>query len=97
MTPSLEGWPTKGKEASFPQDVRLSPLNTKSVSESFKLPSNYFNTEILDPKKCKAVITLLGMSPGLLRYEIASKTGKLSTLSAFYFSMYGRYERFYNR
>ena len=27
MTPSLEGWPTKAKEASSPHEVRLAPLD----------------------------------------------------------------------
>ena len=28
MTPSLEGWPTKAKEAPFPHEVRLALLDT---------------------------------------------------------------------
>ena len=28
VTPSLEGWPTKVKEAPFPHEVRLTPLDT---------------------------------------------------------------------
>ena len=31
MKPSLEGWPTKGKEAPSPHEVRLTPLDTNSV------------------------------------------------------------------
>ena len=31
MTPSLEGWPTKAKEARSPHEVRLSPLDTNPV------------------------------------------------------------------
>ena len=31
MTPSLEGWPTKAKEAPSPHEVRLSPLDTNPV------------------------------------------------------------------
>ena len=27
MTPSLEGWPTKAKEAPSPHEVRLAPLD----------------------------------------------------------------------
>ena len=34
MTPSLEGWPTKAKEAPSPQEVRLAPLDTNSVFQS---------------------------------------------------------------
>ena len=31
MTSSLEGWPTKAKEAPSPQEVRLAPLDTNPV------------------------------------------------------------------
>ena len=31
MTPSLEGWPTKAKEAPSPHEVRLTPLDTNPV------------------------------------------------------------------
>ena len=31
MTPSLEGWPTKGKEAPSPYEVRLTLLDTNPV------------------------------------------------------------------
>ena len=31
MTPSLEGWPTKAKEASSPHEVRLALLDTNPV------------------------------------------------------------------
>ena len=31
MTPSLEGWPTKAKEAPSPHEVRLAPLDTNPV------------------------------------------------------------------
>ena len=34
MTPSLEGWPTKAKEAPSPHEVRLSPLDTNPVFHS---------------------------------------------------------------
>ena len=34
MTPSLEGWPTKAKEAPSPHEVRLAPLDTNSVFHS---------------------------------------------------------------
>ena len=35
MIPSLEGWPTKAKEAPFPHEVRLTPLDTNPVFQSF--------------------------------------------------------------
>ena len=31
MIPSLEGWPTKAKEAPSPHEVRLTPLDTNPV------------------------------------------------------------------
>ena len=34
MTPSLEGWPTKAKEAPSPHEVRLVPLYTNPVFQS---------------------------------------------------------------
>ena len=34
MKPSLEGWPTKAKEAPSPHDVGLAPLDTNLVFQS---------------------------------------------------------------
>ena len=34
MTPSLEGWPTKAKEAPSPYEIRLAPLDTNPVFQS---------------------------------------------------------------
>ena len=34
MIPSLEGWPTKAKEAPSPHEVRMSPLDFNSVFQS---------------------------------------------------------------
>ena len=34
VMPSLEGWPTKAKEAPSPHDVRLAPLDTNPVFQS---------------------------------------------------------------
>ena len=34
MTPSLEGWPTKAKEAPSRHEVRLAPLDTNPVFQS---------------------------------------------------------------
>ena len=31
MIPSLEGWPTKAKEAPSPHEVRMAPLDTNPV------------------------------------------------------------------
>ena len=37
VIPSLEGWPTKAKEAPSPHEVRLTPLDTNPV---FQGPPN---------------------------------------------------------
>ena len=37
MTPSLEGWPTKAKEAPSPYEVRLDPLDTNRVFQSLSI------------------------------------------------------------
>ena len=34
MIPSLEGWPTKAKEAPSPHEVRLTPLDTNPVFQN---------------------------------------------------------------
>ena len=34
MTPSLEGWPTKAKEAPSPREVRLAPLDINPVFQN---------------------------------------------------------------
>ena len=34
MTPSLEGWPTKAKEAPSSHEVKLAPLDTNPVFQS---------------------------------------------------------------
>ena len=36
MTPSLEGWPTKAKEAPSPHEVRLAPLDTNPVFQNLR-------------------------------------------------------------
>ena len=38
MTPSLEGLPTKAKEAPSPHEVRLAPLDTNPVFQSLEVP-----------------------------------------------------------
>ena len=39
MIPSLEGWPTKAKEAPSPHEVRLNPLDTNLVFQSLRASS----------------------------------------------------------
>ena len=36
MTPSLEKWPTKAKEAPSPHEVRLAPLDTNPVFQCLR-------------------------------------------------------------
>ena len=42
MTPSLEGWPTKAKEAPSPHEVRLAPLDTNPVFQSLVVKHDLF-------------------------------------------------------
>ena len=49
VTPSLEGWPTKAKEAPFPHEVRLTPLDTNpsqllAVNPLSANPTKWSNT-----------------------------------------------------
>ena len=45
MIPSLEGWPTKAKEAPSPHEVRMFPLDTNPVFQSLGevIQTQYFN------------------------------------------------------
>ena len=36
MIPSVEGWPTKAKEAPSPHEVRLAPLDTNPVFQNLR-------------------------------------------------------------
>ena len=36
MTPSIEGWPTKAKEAPSPNEARLAPLDTNLVFQCLR-------------------------------------------------------------
>ena len=44
MAPSLEGWPTKAKEAPSPHEVRLAPLDTNPVFQSLREKVQCSNT-----------------------------------------------------
>ena len=37
MTASLEGWPTKAKEAPYAHEVRLTPIDTKPGLEVYEI------------------------------------------------------------
>ena len=55
MIPSLEGWPTKAKEAPSPHEVRMSLLDTKPVFQSLGGGGNLNNDTIYRShllKKC---------------------------------------------
>ena len=41
MTPSLEGWPTKTKEAPSPYEVRLFPLDTNPIFQCLRDFNDY--------------------------------------------------------
>ena len=53
MTPSLEGWPTKSNEAPSPHEVRLAPLNTNPVFQSFSKSDPGFQTPAFELKMNK--------------------------------------------
>ena len=42
MTPSLEGWPIKAKEAPSPDEVRLAPLDTNPVFKNLGEKDEFF-------------------------------------------------------
>ena len=46
MTPSLEGWATKAKEAPSPHEVRLAPLDTNPTRISENITTNHCRTDI---------------------------------------------------
>ena len=53
VTPSLEGWPTKAKEAPSPHEVRLALLDTNPVCfELFTVASNYYKFFKFASKYC---------------------------------------------
>ena len=47
MTPSLEGWPTKAKEAPSPHEVRLAPLDTNPVFSKSRSFQNHLPAYII--------------------------------------------------
>ena len=51
MTPSLEGWPTKAKEAPSPHEVRLAPLDTNPVFQCLRLSMSICFGYTLDSHK----------------------------------------------
>ena len=56
MTPSLEGWSTKAKEAPSPHEVRLALLDTNPVFQSLG-DSDLVNNEILKKTKFNTLKT----------------------------------------
>ena len=51
MIPSLEGWPTKAKEAPSSHEVRLAPLDTNPVFQN--LGESKENTRSISNLKCQ--------------------------------------------
>ena len=54
MIPSLEGWPTKAKEALSPDEVRMSPLDTNTVFQSLGGEGIFIVTASLEGLPTKA-------------------------------------------
>ena len=88
MTPSLERWPTKAKEAPSPNEVRLAPLDTNPVFESL-------GNKDIDLQKEKDHLMILYRKHGLgfdLKYgepnwELLEET-KIISIKLTYFSTY---------
>ena len=68
VTPTLEGWPTKAKEARSSHEVRLALLNTNPVFQSLRDdPENLvliFNKLVVDCINTQILLTLIWMSVG---------------------------------
>ena len=47
MIRSLEGWPTKAKEAPSPHEVRMSPLDTNPVFQSLRGEGGNLNNDTI--------------------------------------------------
>ena len=60
MTPSLEGWPTKAKEAPSPHKVRMSPLDINPVFQSLggEMINQKIAVECLDNLILNAINTI---------------------------------------
>ena len=48
MMPSIDGWPTKAKEAPFPHEVRLTPLDTNPVFQCLRENFQCFDSMTLN-------------------------------------------------
>ena len=68
MTPTLEGWPTKAKEACSSHEVRLALLNANPVFQSLRDdPENLvliFNKLVVDCINTQILLTLIWVSVG---------------------------------
>ena len=61
MTPSLEGWPTKAKEAPSPHEVRLALLDTNPI---FLMPWGYQMNFFVGAQTCDQFMILSVFGPG---------------------------------
>ena len=68
MTPSLEGWPTKAKEAPSPHEVRISLLDTNPVFQSLR------GSKILEKLMYKRLYTFLEKNNGFFPYRFGFRT-----------------------
>ena len=50
VTPSLEGWPTKAKEAPSPHEVRMALLDNNPVFQSLGLRSLKYSRKSIAPR-----------------------------------------------
>ena len=61
MIPSLEGWPTKDKEAPSPHEVRISPLDTNPVPVFQSLGGNLKTYKVKSLKKTLPELFLVNL------------------------------------
>ena len=80
MAPSLEGWPTKAKEAPSPYEVRLAPLDTNPVFQSLQTQSLLMDKVI---KKQKGPAT-----SDQLFFRLQNKFRKIPLLVIYYLTKF---------
>ena len=66
MIPSLEGWPTKAKEAPSSHEVRMTPLDTNPVSLGGKLEGK----STLEGNKFSSELSGIYMVPWCWKYAL---------------------------
>ena len=84
MIPSLEGWPSKAKEASSPHEVRLAPLDTNPVFQSLGGKESGRTTFHL----CLEVLSKLSQADPQILEKLGHAFVKNSLMSNFFGDLY---------